>query len=149
MSFRISLIALCGTLLGACVPYSGHVTEYRTSYYTETSYGYPGYYRPAYPPAVYYRPERYYVVPRPVYYPPPVRRGYWPPPPHYRPGPPPSLYRPPLPPGPPPGAGQWHGNPRDDYGNRLRNDYGRDRERMNYQQGPRGWGNRGPNNGWR
>ncbi len=38
-------------------------------------------------------------------------------------------------PHPQPGMKQWYGNPRNDYGNRQRYDYGRDRDRHDYRGG--------------
>ncbi|QBF28225.1 hypothetical protein EXN22_21975 [Pseudomonas tructae] len=78
---RLLLIAVLGLLTTACVPYAGN-GYYRTEVYTADRYGYPGYYRPAYP---YNR--GYYVAPQPRYYVAPPPRYYAPPPHYYRPAP--------------------------------------------------------------
>ncbi|MNH09537.1 hypothetical protein D3C79_689940 [compost metagenome] len=115
MSYRILLIALLGLMTTACVPYHEGGRYYRTDYYTADRYASPG----------YYRHDRYYVAPQPRYY-------YQPAPRYYRPAPVPQ-YRP----HPQPGMKQWHGNPRHDYGNRQRYDYGRDRDRHDYRNDSR------------
>ncbi|MGJ7547826.1 hypothetical protein [Pseudomonas alloputida] len=113
MSYRILLIALLGLMTSACAPYYDGGGYSRTEYYSTDRYVTPG----------YYRYDRYYVTPQPRYYYQPAPRYYHPAPvPYYRPN-------------PPPGVNQWHGNPRYDYGNRQRNDYGRDRDRNDYRDG--------------
>ncbi|WP_286913875.1 MULTISPECIES: hypothetical protein [unclassified Pseudomonas] len=130
MSYRILLIAVLALLTSACAPYYGSGSYYRSDYYTTDRYVVPG----------YYRYDRYYVAPQPRYY-------YQPAPRYYHPAPVPQ-YRP----YPQPGMNQWHGNPRYDYSNRQRDDYGRDRDRNDYRNGSQryqndhshsnGWGNR-------
>lgn len=101
---RILLIVLLGLLTSACVPYYQSGGYYRSDYYTSDRYVYPG----------YYRQDRYYVAPQPRYY-------YQPAPRYHRPYPAPGLQP------------RWHGNPRYDYGNRQRYDYGGDRNRNDYR----------------
>jgi hypothetical protein len=113
MSYRILLIALLGLMTSACAPYYEGGSYSRSEYYSTDRYVTPG----------YYGYDRYYVTPQPRYY-------YQPAPRYYRPAPAP-YYRP----NPQPGMNQWHGNPRYDYGNRQRNDYGRDRDRNDYRNG--------------
>jgi uncharacterized membrane protein YgcG len=123
---RILIIVLLGLLTSACAPYYESDGYYRSDYYSSDRYVYPG----------YYRQDRYYVTPQPRYYYQPAPRYYQPAPRYYRPEPAPH-YRP----GPPPGRPtQWQGNPRHDYGNRQRYDYGRDRDRQDYRNDNRGNG---------
>jgi hypothetical protein len=119
MSPRILLIALLALLTSACAPYYGNGGYYRTEYYSADRYAYPGYQR---------YDRGYYVAPQPRYYYQTAPRYYQPAPRYYRPAPVPH-YRP----YPQPGVKQWHGNPRNDYGNRQRYDYGRDRDRHDYR----------------
>ncbi|RCL24853.1 hypothetical protein C6A77_15340 [Pseudomonas sp. AFG_SD02_1510_Pfu_092] len=123
MFHRILLIALLGLMTSACVPYYEDGGYYRSDRYYSDRYVSPG----------YYRYDRYYVTPQPRYYYQPAPRHYYrsAPAPHYR------SY-------PQPGMKQWRGNPRDDYGNRQRYDYGRDRDRHDY----RGGGQRYQNERW-
>lgn len=129
---RILLIALAALLTTACVPYT-------TGGYTRTEV-----YRVD--RQAYYPSDGYYVVPQPRYYSAPPR--YYPAPPRYY-APPPGYYR--VPPAPgyrpyaPPEVIIWQSRPRNDYGHRQRYDYGRDRERHDYRQGPR---RDGPQAGW-
>lgn len=112
---RILLIALLGLLTSACVPYYEDGRYYRSNYYTSDRYYYPS----------HYRHDRYYVAPQPRYYQP---RYYQSAPRYYRSAP--SPYYKPY---PAHRVNQWHGNPRNDYGNRQRYDYGRDRDRHDYR----------------
>lgn len=89
---RLLLVAVLSLLTTACVPYGGN-GYYRTEVYTADRYGYPGYYRPAYPYS-----RGYYVVPPPRYYASPPNH-YRPAPHYYRPSPQyyrssPQYYRP-------------------------------------------------------
>ena len=101
MSYRILLIALLGLMTSACAPYYESGGYYRSDYYSTDRYVSPG----------YYRYDRYYVTPQPRYY-------YQPAPRYYHRSAPAPQYRP----YPQPGMQQWHGNPRNDYGNRQRQD---------------------------
>ncbi len=114
MSYRILLIALLGLMTSACVPYYESGGYYRSDHYYSDRYVSPD----------YYRYDRYYVAPQPRYYYQPAPRYYYrsAPAPHYRSH-------------PQPGMKQWYGNPRNDYGNRQRYDYGRDRDRHDYRGG--------------
>lgn len=117
MSYRIPIIVLLAVLTSACTPYYAGGGYSRSQYYSGERYGYPG----------YQRYERdYYVVPQPRYYYQPAPRYYRPAPaPHYRPQPHPGMNH------------QWYGNPRNDYGNRQRYEYRRDRERHDYRNDDR------------
>ncbi len=125
MSYRILLVALLGLMTSACAPYYGDGGYYRSDTYYSGGYVNPGYY-PGYSPG-YYRYDRYYGAPQPRYYYRSAPRYYHPAP--TRPAPAPHQYQ-----GhPQPSMNQWHGNPRNDYGNRQRADYGRDRDRNDYR----------------